>query len=269
VPRGKKAVDLTGQRFVRLVARERAADRIYSGRPFTAWRCDCDCGGSSVATVSGLTRGLTKSCGCLRSESGKFKTLDITGQRYGRLTVVKRVGSRNGKALWSCDCDCGARGHETTQNQLQRGHAQSCGCLCEEFLNLGIRKAMMPMFRPKAVKITYPVPENLHPNPFVNEVMRRMMQFKWERVEFEARQIERGKWKEPEHIPFIPVDESGNRIKKIDLRALARVKKSEVRAQQARVQVPEVPASYCVGSSLADRVRVLTPEEWDRLASHK
>ena len=100
---------------------------------------------------------------------------------------------------------------------------------------------MMPMFRPKAVKITYPVPENLHPNPFVNEVMRRMMQFKWERVEFEARQIERGKWKEPEHIPFVPIDESGNRIKKIDLRALARAKKSEVRAQQARVQVRDVP----------------------------
>jgi hypothetical protein len=31
-------------------------------------------------------------------------------------------------------------------------------------------------------------------------------------------------------------------------------------------RVPEVPASYCVGSSLADRIRVLTPEEWDRLA---
>ena len=92
-----------------------------------------------------------------------------------------------------------------------------------------------------------------------------MMQYRWERVEFEARQIERGKWKEPEHTPFIPVDDSGNRIEKLDLRALARAKKAEVRAQQARVQVPDVPASYCVGSSLADRVRVLTPEEWARL----
>jgi hypothetical protein len=105
-----RMLDITGRRFGRLVARERAADLIYSGRPFTAWRCDCDCGASSVATASGLTRGLTKSCGCLRRETGKFKTLNITGQRYGRLTVVKRVGSRNGKALWSCDCDCGTLG---------------------------------------------------------------------------------------------------------------------------------------------------------------
>ena len=126
---------------------------------------------------------------------------------------------------------------------------------------------MMPMFRPKAVKITYPIPETSYPgkSEFVNEVMRRMLQLRWERVEFEARQIERGKWKEPERIPFIPRDDSGNRIEKIDLRALAREKKSEVRAQQARVQVRDVPASYCVGSSLADRVRVLTPEEWARL----
>lgn len=265
MPRGKKAIDLTGQRFGRLVARERAADIVYSGRPFTAWRCECECGSSSVATASGLTRGLTKSCGCLRRDTGKFKIVDLAGQRFGRLTVAKRVGSRNGKALWACDCDCGTCGHETTQNQLQRGHAQSCGCLRSEWLMLGARKAAMPMFRPKAVKIIYPVPENLHPNPFVNEVMRRMMQFKWERVEFEARQIERGNWKEPEHTPFIPVDDQRSRIEKIDLRALARAKQAEVRAQQARVHVPDVPASYCVGSSLADRVRVLTDEEWARL----
>jgi hypothetical protein len=115
------------------------------------------------------------------------------------------------------------------------------------------------------VPITFPIPGTLHHNPFVNEVMRRMMQYRWERVEFEARQIERGKWKEPQHTPFIPVDDEGNRIENIDLPALARAKKAEVRAQQARVQVPDVPASYCVGSSLADRVRVLTDEEWARL----
>jgi desulfoferrodoxin (superoxide reductase-like protein) len=77
--------------------------------------------------------------------------------------------------------------------------------------------------------------------------MRRRYKYRWQRVEFEARQIERGKWKEPKHTPFIPVDDRGKRIEKID------------------VQVPEVPASCCVGSSLADRVRVLTPEEWARL----
>jgi hypothetical protein len=265
MPRGKKAIDLTGQRFGRLVVRERAPDLIYSGRPFTAWRCDCDCGTSSIATASGLARGLTKSCGCLRRETGKFKTLDITGQRYGRLTVVKRVGSRKGKALWSCDCDCGTRGHQTTQNQLQRGHAQSCGCYREEFLTLGPSRAAMPVYRPKAAKVEYPIPPVLHPNPMVNEVMRRRYQYRWERVEFEARQIERGKWKEPEHISFIPVDGCGNRIEKIDLRALAREKTARTRenipentpfapSSTLRVHAPIDERDLYGASSLADRI---------------
>jgi hypothetical protein len=266
MPRGKKAIDLTGQRFGRLVVRERAPDLIYSGRPFTAWRCDCDCGTSSIATASGLTRGLTKSCGCLRRETAKFKTLDITGQRYGRLTVVKRVGSRNGKALWSCDCDCGTRGHETTQNQLQRGHAQSCGCYREEFLTLGPSRAAMPMYRPKAAKVEYPIPPDLHPNPMVNEVMRRRYQYRWERVESEARQIERGTWTEPEVVPFVPLDDWGNRIEKIDLHTLAREK-----AARAPENIPEntpfiPPTKFHApiderdlygASSLADRIRIV------------
>jgi hypothetical protein len=262
-------LDITGQRFGRLVARERAADLIYSSRPFTAWRCDCDCGASSVATASGLTRGLTKSCGCLRRETGKFKAIDITGQRFGRLIVVKRVGSRSGKALWACDCDCGTHGHETTQNQLQRGHAQSCGCLREEFLNLGIRKAMMPMFRPKAVKITYPIPEIPYPgkSEFFNQVQRRMLHFRWERVEHEAKMIERGTWKEPQRKPFMPPDDYGYVIPKLDLRALAREKNARAREIPVkRVEgIRDIPASYNTGSSLTDRVRVVTDEEWARL----
>jgi hypothetical protein len=264
MPRGKKAVDLTGQRFGRLVARERAADCIYSGRPFTAWRCDCDCGASSVATASGLTRGLTKSCGCLRRETGKFKAVDLTGERFGRLTVVRRVGSRHGKALWACDCDCGTRGHETTQNQLQRGHAQSCGCLRNEFLTLGPMAAKTLGRRPQAVKITYPVPENLHPHHLVNEVMRRRYQFRWERVEFEARQIERGTWTEPVHTPFTPRDAHGNRIEKLDLKALAREKSARARedalfvpSRTLRVHAPIDERDLYGASSLADRIRIV------------
>ena len=127
----------------------------------------------------------------------------------------------------------------------------------------------MPKHRPQAVKVTYPVPENLHPNPLVNEVQRRMMQFRWERVEYEARQIERGKWKEQEKKPH-PVfrDDYGNPIVPIDLKALAREKVAQTQGEDARtrVQVSEVPASYNTGSSLADRIRVVTDEEWARFA---
>jgi hypothetical protein len=39
---------------------------------------------------------------------------------------------------------------------------------------------MMPMFRPKAVKITYPIPETPYPgkSEFFNQVQRRMLQLR-------------------------------------------------------------------------------------------
>jgi hypothetical protein len=53
--------------------------------------------------------------------------LDISGQRFGRLVVVERDGSKNGKAVWRCVCDCG----ETTfviTSELRCGDTKSCGC---------------------------------------------------------------------------------------------------------------------------------------------
>ena len=57
-------VDLTGQRFGRLVVIERAASK--GGH--ATWKCKCDCG--KVLTVVGysLKSGNTKSCGCLQKE---------------------------------------------------------------------------------------------------------------------------------------------------------------------------------------------------------
>jgi hypothetical protein len=57
------------------------------------------------------------------------KLIDLTGQKYGRLTVVCRNGSNESKrALWLCKCECG---NEITVigDLLRNGHVQSCGCL--------------------------------------------------------------------------------------------------------------------------------------------
>ena len=58
------------------------------------------------------------------------KLIDITGQRYGRLTVVERVpgANKHGQVQWLCKCDCG----ETTivaGYSLKTGNNKSCGCL--------------------------------------------------------------------------------------------------------------------------------------------
>lgn len=59
-----KLIDLTGQRFERLVVVERAENK---GRD-AAWLCRCDCG--KLVTVRGhdLVRGKQKSCGCFNTE---------------------------------------------------------------------------------------------------------------------------------------------------------------------------------------------------------
>lgn len=59
-----------------------------------------------------------------------MKVVDITGQRFGRLTAIKRVGSDGHSALWLCGCDCGNE-KIVTLSHLKQG-TKSCGCLAIE-----------------------------------------------------------------------------------------------------------------------------------------
>lgn len=54
--------------------------------------------------------------------------LELSGQRFTKLTVLRRVGSANGKSLWLCRCDCGTE-KEIRAGTLMNGYAKSCGCL--------------------------------------------------------------------------------------------------------------------------------------------
>lgn len=57
---------------------------------------------------------------------GKFE--DLTGRRFGRLTVLGQCGRNpSNKILWSCACDCGGQTKTTTQ-KLKSGASRSCGC---------------------------------------------------------------------------------------------------------------------------------------------
>lgn len=54
--------------------------------------------------------------------------IDITGQRFARLSVLGRAGStRHKNATWHCVCDCGAA-CVVSSSDLRRGHTKSCGC---------------------------------------------------------------------------------------------------------------------------------------------
>lgn len=53
--------------------------------------------------------------------------VDITGKRFGRLVAIRRVGSKSGRALWECRCDCGNTTYALAKS-LNYGEVGSCGC---------------------------------------------------------------------------------------------------------------------------------------------
>ncbi len=61
---------------------------------------------------------------------------DITGQRFGRLTVVGRAPNDDrGQGMWVVRCDCdtdGSRVYAANGANLRRGRIRSCGCLRAE-----------------------------------------------------------------------------------------------------------------------------------------
>lgn len=68
------------------------------------------------------------------------KYIDLTGQRYGRLTVKKLIGkNEQGKYIWLCKCDCGNEKIVKTE-YLRSGHTMSCGCYHKELVGKINRK---------------------------------------------------------------------------------------------------------------------------------
>ena len=118
-------LDLTGQRFGKLVCIRPYEEKDIRGN--TQWVCQCDCGNTCVAVLHQLRSGYKKSCGCLSHPPLK----DYVGKRFNQLTVIEYAGKRDGMHRWKCRCDCG---NETIVGQtlLQSGKTKSCGCLTKK-----------------------------------------------------------------------------------------------------------------------------------------
>lgn len=57
-----------------------------------------------------------------------MRLLDLTGQQFGRLTVIRRDGTaKNGNATWLCKCNCGNL-VTVDSYRLRHGITVSCGC---------------------------------------------------------------------------------------------------------------------------------------------
>ena len=124
-----KSIDLTGQIFNNWTVISRAPN---NNRGETMWNCKCNCGNIKVVQGYSLRKGKSQSCGCLQKQIMAEKLLeDITGNKYGHLTVLEYVGKDNSrKSLWKCKCDCDAETLIITRgSDLRSGKTISCGCV--------------------------------------------------------------------------------------------------------------------------------------------
>lgn len=61
------------------------------------------------------------------------KLIDITGQKFGKLTVIKRAeNTKLGESRWVCKCECGNE-KIIEGRKLRTAHTQSCGCIHKEY----------------------------------------------------------------------------------------------------------------------------------------
>lgn len=67
-----------------------------------------------------------------------LKRFDLTGNRYGRFLVTKRIGRWDKKTWYECICDCG-KIFICAHGRIQSGNTKSCGCLADELRQAHIK----------------------------------------------------------------------------------------------------------------------------------
>ncbi len=117
-------IDEVGNRYGRLTVVEESNKKTGPG---IMWLCACDCGGSVITRGTNLRFGHTRSCGCISREA-----IDETGNKYGRLLVIKEAKRNVRGAFWLCRCNCGNETVVVGGSLRRSGGTRSCGCLMIE-----------------------------------------------------------------------------------------------------------------------------------------
>ena len=143
----EKAKSEIGNKYNRLTVTDIDYEKTYDSyfnshyhRVYVKTRCDC--GNIPMSNqLSSIKSGHIKSCGCLKFNN-PLVVEDLTGQKFGRLTVLGRDIERDAENIklgkksvthWLCVCDCGnPEIKSVTGYQLKTGHTQSCGCYASE-----------------------------------------------------------------------------------------------------------------------------------------
>jgi hypothetical protein len=132
-----------GKRFGHLVA----ISEPHSHKKQRYVECRCDCGNVAVIRTEHLHRPRRQHCGnqCSLLATKRVGD-DITGQKFGRWTVISFVGIDQ-HSIWKCLCDCGTV-RDIPAAYLRIGNTKSCGCLVVDML----RKYTTPEAKKEALR---------------------------------------------------------------------------------------------------------------------
>jgi hypothetical protein len=104
------------------------------------------------------------------------KLIDLTGRKFGKLTVVRRDGSdRYSKPEWLCRCDCG-REVTVLGLCLKNGRTRSCGCLKRRTPNTASRRGKS-VATEQCVPLVQPDHPSLPPEPYCEWTPKERREF--------------------------------------------------------------------------------------------
>ncbi len=106
--------DLTGKKFNRLQVLELAFIR----KKTVYWKCKCDCGTTKILLGPNITRGGSKSCGCISLES---KRLEMGESGFNRLFAEYKRGAKDRNLTFELTV--------TEFKHLTKGNCHYCGII--------------------------------------------------------------------------------------------------------------------------------------------
>lgn len=98
-------------------------DKIGKKHGKSLYKCICSCGNYTEVTIDKLIAEDIKTCGAYHN-----RIEDLTGQVFGKLTVIGKDHNRdkNGRVQWVCECECGNIVSKCRYSLITH-NTQSCG----------------------------------------------------------------------------------------------------------------------------------------------
>lgn len=117
--------NLTGQKFGKLTV----VKYSHSTKSGVYYLCQCECGNTKTVRAGHLINGDTTSCGCAKKDRVYNRINDLTGKKFGKLTVLSYAFSdKHRVSHYLCECECGNKKIISGQS-LSKGLTKSCGCI--------------------------------------------------------------------------------------------------------------------------------------------